>query len=79
MTPRQIQILVMAANGFSNQEIGDELGVSFETVKTHVKHLLLKLNARNKAHAVTMGFQRGYLTTTLLEHLSSPSGTSPPT
>jgi len=37
------------------------LFLSEETVKSHVRHLLAKLQARSRAHAVSMGFQRGLL------------------
>jgi DNA-binding NarL/FixJ family response regulator len=45
-----------------NREIGDRLYLSEETVKSHVRHLLSKLQARSRAHAVAVGFRRGLLT-----------------
>lgn len=79
LTQRQLEVLVLTANGYTGPEIAAELGIDLETVRVHVKLMFLKLNAKNRAHAVTMGFQRGYLTTTLLENLSSPSDSSPTT
>ena len=42
--------------------LGERLFLSEETVKSHVRHLLAKLRARSRAHAVALGFQRGLLT-----------------
>ena len=42
--------------------IGERLFLSEETVKSHVRHLLAKLQARSRAHAVAAGFRRGLIT-----------------
>jgi DNA-binding CsgD family transcriptional regulator len=44
-----------------NREIGERLFLSEETVKSHVRHLLAKLHARSRAHAVAVGFRRGLI------------------
>jgi DNA-binding NarL/FixJ family response regulator len=61
-TPREIEVLQLVSEGLVNREIGDRLYLSEETVKSHVRHLLAKLQARSRAHAVAVGFRRGLLT-----------------
>ena len=61
-TAREIEILQLVAEGLINREIGQRLFLSEETVKSHIRHLLAKLRARSRAHAVALGFQRGLLT-----------------
>ena len=58
-TPRERQVLQLIADGLVNREIGVELHLSEETVKSHVRHLLAKLQARSRAHAVAIAFRRG--------------------
>jgi len=60
-TAREIEVLQLISEGLTNCEIGKRLFLSEETVKSHVRHLLAKLQARSRAHAVSMGFQRGLL------------------
>jgi DNA-binding NarL/FixJ family response regulator len=55
---REIEVLQLIADGLANREIGDHLHLSEETVKSHVRHLLAKLEARSRAHAVAIGFRR---------------------
>jgi DNA-binding NarL/FixJ family response regulator len=58
-TQRETQVLQLVADGLVNREIGETLYLSEETVKSHVRHLLAKLQARSRAHAVAIGFRRG--------------------
>jgi DNA-binding NarL/FixJ family response regulator len=58
---REIEVLQLVADGLVNREIGDRLYLSEETVKSHVRHLLAKLEARSRAHAVAIGFRRQLL------------------
>jgi DNA-binding NarL/FixJ family response regulator len=60
-TPREIEVLQLVADGLANREIGERLFLSEETVKSHVRHLLAKLQARSRAHAVAAGFRRGLI------------------
>jgi DNA-binding NarL/FixJ family response regulator len=60
-TPREIQVLQLISEGLVNRDIGRVLFLSEETVKSHVRHLLAKLQARSRAHAVAVGFRRGIL------------------
>jgi DNA-binding NarL/FixJ family response regulator len=61
-TAREIEVLQLISEGLVNREIGRMLFLSEETVKSHVRHLLAKLQARSRAHAVAVGFRRGLLT-----------------
>jgi DNA-binding CsgD family transcriptional regulator len=45
--------------GMGSTWIASTLGVSPSTVETHVRHCLLKLGARNRAHAIALGVRRG--------------------
>ena len=60
-TMREIEVLQLISDGLVNREIGNRLFLSEETVKSHVRHLLAKLQARSRAHAVAVGFRRGII------------------
>ena len=60
-TAREIEVLQLISDGLVNREIGQRLFLSEETVKSHVRHLLAKLQARSRAHAVAVGFRRGII------------------
>jgi DNA-binding NarL/FixJ family response regulator len=59
LTERELQVLCGMADGKSNAEIGRDLFVSEDTVKTHARRLFRKLGARDRAHAVAAGFRTG--------------------
>jgi DNA-binding NarL/FixJ family response regulator len=61
LTERELQVLRGMAEGKSNAEIGRDLFVSEDTVKTHARRLFRKLRARDRAHAVAVGFRAGTL------------------
>ncbi len=52
LTPRQLEIVHLVALGASGPEIGDELKISHETVRTHVRNAMDNLGARSRAHLV---------------------------
>jgi DNA-binding NarL/FixJ family response regulator len=60
-TARETEVLQLISAGLVNREIGERLFLSEETVKSHVRHLLAKLQARSRAHAVAVGFRRGLI------------------
>ena len=60
-TMREVEVLQLISDGLVNREIGTRLFLSEETVKSHVRHLLAKLQARSRAHAVAAGFRRGII------------------
>ena len=61
-TAREIEVLQLISDGLVNREIGNRLFLSEETVKSHVRHILAKLQARSRAHAVAVGYRRGLIT-----------------
>jgi len=61
LSRREVEVLRLIADGLANQAIADVLAVSVETVRTHIKSLLRKLSARDRAHAVAVGFRVGLL------------------
>ena len=61
LTEREVQILRGMADGRPNAEIGENLWISEDTVKTHARRLFKKLGARDRAQAVRIGFDLGYL------------------
>lgn len=61
MTPRRIEILVLAANGNTNADIARQLWLSEETVKTHMRKIHDVLGARDRANAVALGILRGFV------------------
>lgn len=60
-TGREIEVLTLVADGLTNLEIAAALVISIETVKTHVRHLLSKLDANSRPQLVAHGFRRGHL------------------
>lgn len=67
LTARETEVLRHLALGRSNREIAATLGVGEETIKTHVTHLLAKLQVDNRAQATVQALKRGLVT---LEELS---------
>jgi DNA-binding CsgD family transcriptional regulator len=61
LSPRQQQVLERMAEGMTNKEIGEELGVTERTVKAYAQELYDKLDARNRAGAVAEAMKRGLL------------------
>ncbi len=59
LTPREHQVLRLMARGYSNQEIADLMGVSLETVRSHVKSILQKLDQPNRTRAVLFALRSG--------------------
>ncbi|MFI2754284.1 LuxR C-terminal-related transcriptional regulator [Cellulomonas sp. P22] len=61
LTKREIEVLVGMSNGRSNSQIGAELFLSEDTVKTHARRLFRKLGAADRAQAVAIGLRRGLI------------------
>lgn len=57
LTDREMEILLLLANGHTNQEIADQLFIALKTVKTHVSNLLAKLEVHDRTQAVIYAFQ----------------------
>ena len=54
LTERERRVISLAAEGFTRQEIGDELGISTNGVDDHLRNIYCKFGARNLTHAVAM-------------------------
>jgi len=63
LTDRELEVLTMVARGLSNGEIAEQLTISPATAKTHVGHLLTKLDARDRIQLVIIAYQSGLVTT----------------
>ncbi|QUG76972.1 hypothetical protein GKQ23_19100 [Erwinia sp. E602] len=61
LSPRETTVLSLIAAGHSNKEIAIVLAITPETVKSHIKHILIKLTARNRAQAVSLAQRSGLL------------------
>ena len=59
MTDREIDVFRLIARGLSNAEISQELHISDTTVKTHITHILQKLDLRDRVQAVVLAYETG--------------------
>jgi NarL family two-component system response regulator LiaR len=57
LTAREMEILLLVAEGKTNQEIADELFIALKTVKTHVSNILSKLGVQDRTQAVIYAFK----------------------
>lgn len=61
LTPRELEVLKLVASGKTTSQIALELNIANSTVKTHVSHILKKLDAANRTEAVARASQQGLL------------------
>jgi DNA-binding NarL/FixJ family response regulator len=61
LSPREIEVLKLIALGKRNKEIGDTLGITQETVQTHIKRLFTKLDVHDRTAAVMVALSRGFV------------------
>jgi DNA-binding NarL/FixJ family response regulator len=59
LSPREREIMHLMAEGMTAEAIGDRISVSVETVRTHVRNVIRKLQARNRVHAIAIALERG--------------------
>ncbi len=61
LTPREVEVLHLLANGNASQDIATELFISLTTVRTHIQNILKKLEVHSQLEAVALAFRRGLL------------------
>jgi DNA-binding CsgD family transcriptional regulator len=61
LTPREVDVLVLASHGLTSSEIAEELFVSTLTVQSHCKNIYAKLGVGNKAAAVAVALRHGLI------------------
>jgi DNA-binding NarL/FixJ family response regulator len=61
LTTREVEVLRQVAGGNRNRDIADLLGISEETVKVHLKHIMDKLGASDRTQAITIAVRRGII------------------
>jgi DNA-binding NarL/FixJ family response regulator len=61
LTPREIDVLRLVAGGNANKQIAAQLSLTEETIKSHVRNILAKLDANDRTHAVAIALKRGII------------------
>ena len=61
LTQRELQILSCIANGNTNKQVANMLGISEQTIKNHISAILRKLNANDRAHAVALAIRNQWV------------------
>jgi len=59
LTVRELEVLELIRDGHRNKQIADQLSIAETTVNFHIKNLVLKLGANDRAHAVSIAMRRG--------------------
>ena len=58
LSPKELKVLTLVAEGMSDKEIGVKLNISERTVQTHLTRIMLKLQARNRVNAAVLFFTK---------------------
>jgi two-component system, NarL family, response regulator len=61
LTTREVEVLTLIARGYPNKQIADLLGLSDNTVKTHIAHIFAKLEAPDRTRAATLAIEKGII------------------
>jgi len=61
LTPRELEVLRLVADGLSNADVADRIGRTEGTVKVHLKNILQKLDVKDRTEAVTTALRRGFI------------------
>jgi DNA-binding NarL/FixJ family response regulator len=61
LTPREVEVLQRVAGGNRNRDIAEQLFISEETVKVHIKHIMDKLGAKDRTEAIAIAVRRGII------------------
>jgi DNA-binding NarL/FixJ family response regulator len=60
-TDRELEVLQLVADGYCNRDVGASLHLSEQTIKSHLRNLLEKFDARNRTHAAVIALRRGLI------------------
>ena len=71
ISQRELEVLNFISMGFTAREIAGQLFLSFHTIESHKKNLMRKLDARNKAHLVRLGFEKCLLEQSYMMKISA--------
>lgn len=61
LVKHEVRILKLLSSGLTSKEIGDKIGLNWKTVEGYVSILKVKLKAKNVAHLISLGYQKGIL------------------
>ena len=61
LSPREIEVVQLIADGLTGREAGERLGISESTIETHVEHIRDKLGARSRPHMVAKALSMGLI------------------
>lgn len=61
LSPREAEVLNKVSLGMNSEEIAASCNLSVETIKTHRKNLIRKLEAKNSSHAIRIGYETGII------------------
>jgi DNA-binding NarL/FixJ family response regulator len=61
LSAREVEVIELIAQGLRNKDVGKALGITEETIKVHVRHIMNKLNVQDRTEAVTMAIRRGII------------------
>ena len=67
LTERELEVLSLAARGYTNKAIGVQLGISDRTVQGHLAHIFNKLQASSRTEAVMRGVSLGWISQTIAD------------
>lgn len=73
LTPAQLNALVLMARGLPDRLSADEMGIREEGLRSHIKKAVIKLNARNRPHAVAKAFKAGLITPAMIATSEGPA------
>jgi DNA-binding CsgD family transcriptional regulator len=76
ITRRELQLLILAANGNTNDHIAHHLGISTHTVNGTLRRVYLKLGARDRTNAVAIALVRGLIRSLDIAGVRDPGGTA---
>jgi DNA-binding CsgD family transcriptional regulator len=61
LTKREKQVMFLIADGLSNGEIANQLGISEKTVRNHITHILAKLGVKTRAQLIALAWRHGWI------------------